>query len=125
MTSREVEAIESFAPERTAQALLSLRCAVDHCHDAVFITDASGKIEFVNPAFEALTGYSASEAKQGGLALFLETTTGPGADDAIPDAGKYLLNEVLDRGVHRRSVRAVRKDGHRIELDVAMTVIRD
>jgi hypothetical protein len=46
MTSREVEAIESSGPERTAQALLSLRCAVDHCNDAVFITDASGKIEF-------------------------------------------------------------------------------
>ncbi len=74
MTSREVEAIESSGPERTAQALLSLRCAGDHCNDAVFITDTSGKIEFVNPAFEALTGYSASEAMQGGLALFLEST---------------------------------------------------
>jgi two-component system cell cycle sensor histidine kinase/response regulator CckA len=125
MNSREVEAIETSAPERTAQALLSLRCAVDHCNDAVFITDASGKVEFVNPAFEALIGYSASEAKQGGLALFLENTSTLEIDDSFQDAGKYLLKDVLDRGVQRRSVRVVRKDGHRIELDVAMTVIRD
>ena len=125
MISREAEAIEVSSPERTAQALLSLRCAVDHCNDAVFITDASGKIEFVNPAFEALTGYSASEAKQGGLALFLESTGELEANDTVPNAGKYFLKEVFDRGVQRRSVRVVRKDGHRIELDVAMTVIRD
>ena len=125
MISREAEAIESSAPERTAQALLSLRCAVDHCNDVVFITDAGGKIEFVNPAFEALTGYSVSEAKEGGLALFLEYTGELEADNSVADAGKYFLKDVLDRGVQRRSVRVVRKNGHRIELDVAMTVIRD
>jgi diguanylate cyclase (GGDEF)-like protein/PAS domain S-box-containing protein len=30
--------------------------------NAVFITDADGRIEFVNPAFESLTGYSSAEA---------------------------------------------------------------
>jgi two-component system, cell cycle sensor histidine kinase and response regulator CckA len=125
MTSHEVEAIESSAPERTAQALLSLRCAVDHCNDAVFITDTSGKIEFVNPAFEALTGYSASQGMQGGLALFLESTGELEADNSLADAGKHFLKDVLHRGVQRRLVRVVRKDGHRIDLDVAMTVIRN
>ncbi len=46
---------DSF-PEQTAQALLNLRCAVDNCHDAIIITDPAGRIEFVNLAFESLTG---------------------------------------------------------------------
>jgi two-component system, cell cycle sensor histidine kinase and response regulator CckA len=125
MISREVDAIENSAPERAAQALLSLRCAVDHCQDAVFIIDVSGKIDFVNPAFEVLTGYSRMETKQGGLGLFLESSTAQGGNGTAPDASKHFLNDVLNHGVHRRSVRAVRKDGHRIELDVAITVIRD
>jgi PAS domain-containing protein len=50
-----------FSPEQTAQALLNLRCAVDHCHDVVLITDADGRIEFVNPSFRDVTGFAASE----------------------------------------------------------------
>src|SRR5260370_942625 len=71
-TTQDFETVQDFAPERTAQALLNLRCAVDHCHDAVFITDSAGKIEFVNAAFEVLTGYSAAEAMDGGLALIMK-----------------------------------------------------
>lgn len=122
MASRELKPTEDFAPDRTAQALLNLRCAVDHCHDAVFIIDSSGRIEFVNPAFEALTGYCTSEAKEGGLGLFLDTKAGNGS---VPEPSREFLDEVLQRGVHRQRLRVVRKDGHRIELDVAMTVIRD
>ena len=36
--------------------------AVEQAADAIFITDTDGDIEYVNPAFEDLTGYTASEA---------------------------------------------------------------
>jgi len=36
--------------------------AVEQAADGIVITDASGKIEYVNPAFTALTGYSGDEA---------------------------------------------------------------
>ncbi|MFW5956945.1 MAG: PAS domain S-box protein [Natronomonas sp.] len=36
--------------------------AVDHAADAIFVTDVDGTIEYVNPAFEELTGYTRSEA---------------------------------------------------------------
>lgn len=125
MTSRKIEPSEDSAPERAAQALLNLRSAVDHCHDAIFITDATGKIEFVNPAFEALTGFSVAEAQEGGLGLILESNARAGGNSGIVEPGKDFLDQVLNRGVHRRTLRAVRKNGHRIDLDVAMTVIRD
>ena len=41
--------------------LLSLRVAVDQAANAVIITDPKGTIEFVNPAFERATGYTAAE----------------------------------------------------------------
>jgi PAS domain S-box-containing protein len=39
-----------------------LATAVDAAAEAIVITDASGVIQYVNPAFEAVTGYSAAEA---------------------------------------------------------------
>jgi len=39
-----------------------LSSAVEQTADCVFITDRAGVIEYVNPAFEATTGYSGSEA---------------------------------------------------------------
>ena len=36
--------------------------AVEHAADAILITDTEGTIEYVNPAFEELTGYSRAEA---------------------------------------------------------------
>lgn len=38
-----------------------LRLAIDNLDDAVVITDASGTIQFVNPAFERVTGYDRTE----------------------------------------------------------------
>ena len=41
----------------------SLLAAVGQAADAVVITDAAGNIQFVNPAFTELTGYSSEEAQ--------------------------------------------------------------
>jgi PAS domain S-box-containing protein len=45
--------------ERTRLLLMT---AIEHASEAVVITDSKGRIEYVNPAFEATTGYSAEEA---------------------------------------------------------------
>lgn len=39
-----------------------LSVAMETAANAIFVTDAEGKIEFVNPAFERLSGYSSEEA---------------------------------------------------------------
>jgi PAS domain S-box-containing protein len=48
-------------PAQMAEALRSLQHAVTQCMEAVFITDATGIITRVNPAFEELTGYASLE----------------------------------------------------------------
>jgi PAS domain S-box-containing protein len=47
---------------RSEQTLERLSRAIEQSADSIFITDAKGVIEYVNPAFEELTGYSADEA---------------------------------------------------------------
>ncbi|HSB79158.1 MAG TPA: PAS domain S-box protein, partial [Candidatus Methylomirabilis sp.] len=48
--------------ERAQEALRNLSSAVEQTADSVFIVNRDGVIEYVNPAFEALTGYSREEA---------------------------------------------------------------
>jgi two-component system, cell cycle sensor histidine kinase and response regulator CckA len=59
-------AIDVYCKERQRQkaedTLRKLSRAVEQSADLVIITDRSGVIEYVNPAFEALTGYSRREA---------------------------------------------------------------
>jgi two-component system, cell cycle sensor histidine kinase and response regulator CckA len=38
-----------------------LKMAIDHADEIVIITDSEGKIQYVNPAFEAVTGYAREE----------------------------------------------------------------
>ena len=45
----------------TENNLLKLSSAVSHSEEAVMITDKAGYIEYVNPSFERITGYSASK----------------------------------------------------------------
>ena len=39
-----------------------LAMAVEQTADSILVTDSSGRIVFVNPGFEATTGYSSEEA---------------------------------------------------------------
>ncbi len=106
------------ALEHTAQAVLNLRCAVERCHDAVFITGPAGCIEYVNPAFEATTGYSGIEAVGHDLGLIA-------AADSGSDAYQAIQSEVATHGVYRGTQHLRRKDGSEFELDLAITAVRD
>jgi len=48
--------------KKTEDELQNLRTAVDQSANTIVITDPAGRIEYVNPAFEKSTGYSAQEA---------------------------------------------------------------
>lgn len=44
------------------EKLLLMATVVEQMMESVFITDTAGRIEYVNPAFERITGYTAAEA---------------------------------------------------------------
>lgn len=60
---RELEDARERRERHRAEAeLRKLSLAVEHTADSIFITDPNGRIEYVNPAFEHLSGFSAQEA---------------------------------------------------------------
>jgi sigma-B regulation protein RsbU (phosphoserine phosphatase) len=63
MISDMTEQKRTEAEERRSQETISLLSrAVEQTADSVVITDVRGTIEYVNPAFEATTGYGRAEA---------------------------------------------------------------
>jgi sigma-B regulation protein RsbU (phosphoserine phosphatase) len=71
---------------RAEQSLKRLAQAVEQATDAVFITDAQERIQYVNPAFEQTTGYTRDQAL-GQPASLLEARTAP-ASPAV-EAGHH------------------------------------
>jgi diguanylate cyclase (GGDEF)-like protein/PAS domain S-box-containing protein len=57
----EMEA-ENTKLKRAESELRKFSAAIEHSTDIVFITDNKGDIEYVNPVFEEVTGYSREEA---------------------------------------------------------------
>jgi len=51
-----------FEQQQTERELRRLSTAIDQSPETVMITDTEGAIQYVNPAFEAVTGYSREEA---------------------------------------------------------------
>ena len=54
--------LEAKVAERTAE-LTKYYNAVKHSHASIVITDVQGRIEYVNPSFSRLTGYTPEEAR--------------------------------------------------------------
>jgi len=48
--------------KRAEDSNARLAAAVEHAAEAIVVTDATGDIEYVNPAFEQITGYAQEEA---------------------------------------------------------------
>ncbi len=86
-TERLLEALEACS--RVAHAERGLRLSqaiIDSASEAVVVLDAAGRIQSVNPAFRALTGYDAERVQ--GLNLALLVSDGDGTvirnDDGVP-----------------------------------------
>jgi two-component system, cell cycle sensor histidine kinase and response regulator CckA len=91
-------AIHSVEQERdSAEELLrKLSSAVEQSADTVLITDRQGKIEYVNPAFEALTGYSRDELV-GNTPRLLKS--GEQSSETYQDLWRTLLSGKVYRGI--------------------------
>jgi two-component system, NarL family, sensor histidine kinase NreB len=110
----------SRMPERrrNAHKTDALLRAIEQTADTVFITDRDGRIIYVNPAFEALTGFSAAEAIGETPRLF---------SSGRQDAHFYqnLWTTILSGQVFRFVLTNKAKDGRLYEEDQTITPIRD
>jgi PAS domain S-box-containing protein len=101
---------------RQKRDLERFRSAVDHAGHSVFITDADGRIEYVNDAFEAVSGYSAAEAIGETPALLRSGEH----DEAFY---RELWETILDGEVWHGEVTNERKDGSHYVVDQTIAPI--
>lgn len=106
--------------EQTARARESLLdSALEAVGNGVVITDAQGRIQWVNSAFEALTGYASGEAIDRRPADLLRSGR---HDKAYYEA---MWQTILAGGVWRGEIVNRRKDGAEYHADLTIAPVRD
>jgi PAS domain S-box-containing protein len=108
---------QSLELHSRAEALRRFREAVEASGHAIWIGDADGTIEYVNPAFEATTGYAA-ESAVGEHASMLRASSEGDRDERVwetVEAGNTWRGEVIHRWA----------DGERAVVDQTVAPIVD
>ncbi|MGA8285957.1 MAG: PAS domain S-box protein, partial [Candidatus Sulfotelmatobacter sp.] len=100
------------------QSLRKLSCAVEQSADAIFITNSEGIIEYVNPAFELLTGYS-SEEVAGRTSSILKS------GEQAPVLYREVWETIRSGNVGRSIVVNRKKNGEVCYVDESISAIRD
>jgi PAS domain S-box-containing protein len=106
-----------YPPRRLYAAVRTLRKALDHCQELVFITDHDGVIQYANRACEILTGYDVRN---------LENRKIDSIAAELPKGlnWPFMRDRALELGVFRGMTGIRCKSGSIAELDLAMTVVR-
>jgi two-component system, cell cycle sensor histidine kinase and response regulator CckA len=104
--------------QKTEDTLRKLWRAVEQSADLVMITDRKGVIEYVNPAFEALTGYSPGE-------LMGQTPRVLKSGQQTPEVYKDLWQTILSGNVFRCTMVNRKKSGDIFVAEKTITPLRD
>jgi two-component system cell cycle sensor histidine kinase/response regulator CckA len=100
------------------QSLRKLSCAVEQSADAIFITNSEGIIEYVNPAFEMLTGYSLEEVT-GRTSSILKS------GEQAPVLYREVWESIRSGNAGRSIVVNRKKNGEVYYVDESISAIRD
>ncbi len=112
-----LETIQDITEQKRFQARLSqLGAAVEQAAEAVVVFTAEGRVEYANPSFERITGFSVREALDRRLCSLLT----PSGENVLPE----ILEAVRTRNqvwTGRRSL--VREDGGRYEAELSVSPV--
>ena len=98
-------------------AFLKLSNAVEQSADAVFVTDVEGVIEYINPAFETITGYKRGE-------VLGETPRMLGSSEGTAEFER-MWRQVQAGEIFRAAVTNRRKNGEIYFADETITPVRN
>ncbi len=119
-TIRNTLAMHSLQQEQhtAEESLRKLSRAVEHSADSVIVTDRHGIIEYVNPAFELLTGYKREEIC-GKTPRILKS----GEQD--PEVFRQLWKTILAGDVYRGVLVNRKKNGESYYVEASICPVRD
>jgi PAS domain S-box-containing protein len=113
------DAVAARQSAEHAQAELArLGAAVQQTADSIVITDVEGRIEYVNPAFERITGYSRDEALGQNPRILKSPKNDPAVYRDLWEtitAGKVWVGQLLNR----------KKDGSEFTERVTISAVHD
>jgi PAS domain S-box-containing protein len=119
-TIRSTLALHSMQQEQQTaeESLRKLSRAVEQSADSVIVTDRSGIIEYVNPAFEALTGYPRNEVC-GKTPRILKS------GEQGPDTYQEMWDAILAGNVYRGILVNRKKNGDLYYVEETICPVRD
>ncbi len=101
--------------EREARGRTALATTLRSIADAVITTDREGRIQFLNPIAEELTGWTSPEA-EGRPLLEVFRIKEEATSDPVEDLTSRVVREGLVAGISTSTV-LVARDGHEIPID--------
>jgi len=119
-TIRNTLALHSLQQEQQSahELLRKLSRAVEQSADNVLITDRQGRIQYVNPAFENLTGYTREEA-WGKTPRILKS------GEQGPETYQEMWKTLLDGQVYRGILINRKKNGDLYYVEESISPVRD
>jgi diguanylate cyclase (GGDEF)-like protein/PAS domain S-box-containing protein len=121
----EVEAVKAAAGiigsaihrHASDQVIRKLSQAIEQSPALVLMTDASGRIEYVNPRFAAVTGYEAQEVLGQTPAIF-------NFDETIVPGLPHIWSEIQGGKPWRQEICSQSKQGHKVWIDQTIFPVR-
>ena len=104
--------------EAAAQDMLKMMRIIEQSAEAVAITDIKGHIEYVNPAFEKMTGYSLTEIQQ----VNQENLK---SEKRFQDQFKEIFDTISKGNIWHGQSSAQRKDGTTYYVDSVVFPLKD
>ncbi|MCG8433626.1 MAG: diguanylate cyclase, partial [Gammaproteobacteria bacterium] len=103
---------------RAQEEMVKLSSALTQAADAVMVTNRSGIIEYVNPAFEAITGYT-RDAVLGKQPSILRS------DEQDPAIFEQMWQTILEGRIFRAELVNLRRDGTTYHEEKTITPLKD
>jgi len=95
----------------------SLQVAADHAKDGVVIVDRCGRVEYVNSAFEAITGWEAREVVGRGFRSIWSRRE----DRAVM---RHAIRQLKEWDIYHEEAESIRRDGQPYRAAVTVCAVR-
>ena len=113
-----VKNVDQPFAEKTGDILRKLWQALDQSVDPIVITNRMGIIEYVNPGFEILTGYSKSEALGNSLRILR-------SEKEAPEVYEMMWQTVVSGNTFCGTVVNQKRNGEPFSVEKTITPLRD